>query len=169
MRLAVMGLGLLAGMWLSACTTTAPFSASQYCQPAADSTARLKVQYDGATKYLLLRTEQNAEQTVFVALDTIGSPQFSATLTRGQLAVERSPLYRGLDPATLLWGYSWWGLRTAPLASCAESAGLQLQQTETSISLSHSGRPTWYWSAARPQRYDLPQQGGRISVTPLER
>lgn len=169
MRFKLTILILLASLWLTACGTTAPFSASEFCLPAADSTARLKVQYDGQVKYFLLRTEKNAEQVVFVALDTIGSPQFTATLIAGELGVERSPLYRGIDPAILLWGFNWWSLRTKPLAACAEAAGLQLHQTAVSISLSHNGRPSWRWNLAQPQQFDLPQQGGSVNVMPQER
>ncbi|BFM21745.1 hypothetical protein [Gilvimarinus japonicus] len=163
------GLLLFISVLLSACTSTARFSPSGACAPAVDSTVRLAVQHGEQVQHLLLRTERSDAQTVFVALDTIGSPQFTATLASGQLALERSPLYRGLDPAVLLWGYNWWRLRTTPLSACTESAGLQLHQTATSISLAYQGRPSWYWDAARPQQYDLPQQGGRVTVTPLER
>ncbi|WP_049721107.1 hypothetical protein [Gilvimarinus polysaccharolyticus] len=169
MRLMARSVVLLMSLWATACSTVLPFSAGKACLPLLDSTARLKVQYDGHTEYLLLRTEQNAGGVVFVALDTIGSPQFSANLNNGQLALERSPLYRGLEPAVLLWGYNWWQLRTEPRAICAESVGLQLHQTTSTLSLTQNGQPSWHWSSAQPMQFDLPQLGARVSVIPLEK
>ena len=170
MRCAVKGLALIMSLWLVACAARLPFSTSESCLLAADTTARLKVQKkDGQTQYLLLRTEQSESQIVFVALDTIGSPQFSATLVQGRLTVERSPLYRGVDPAALIWGYNWWQTRAMPLTACAESAGVQLHQSATSISLGDPGHPRWQWDAARPLQYDLPRWDTLVSVTLLER
>lgn len=169
MRIALTGLILLLSVWLSACTTVAPFGTDVVCHAIGDSTVRLKIQRDGQVQYLLLRTEPSAEQTVFVALDSIGSPQFSATLKQGQLQLQRSPLYRGTDPAALVWGYYWWSLADTARAHCVNSADLTLQQNADSINLLHKGRLSWHWDARQAQQFVLPRQGSRISVTPLKR
>ena len=154
---------------LSACASVPPFSEREVCAPAYDSTARVTVAYNKREQPLLLRTERHNAQTVFVALDTIGSPQFSATLNAGQLQLDVSPWYRGLDPQALVWGYYWWSLPKQARKECAESAGLQLQQVGSTITLTQSGRSVWRWSPLQAQQYHLPQQGGRVSVVPLKR
>ncbi|WP_157471731.1 hypothetical protein [Gilvimarinus agarilyticus] len=154
---------------LSACASVPPFSESPACAPTGDRTVRLIVNHDKREQPLLLRIEGHSTHTVFVALDTIGSPQFSATLSAGQLQLDVSPWYRGLDPQALVWGYYWWSLPDQARKDCAQSTGLQLQQTDSRITLAQGGRSVWRWSPQQEQQYQLPQQGGSVSVVPLKR
>lgn len=154
---------------LTACSSAPRFSDSAACQLAGDRTERLTIKQNNNTHYLVLRVERSAKKTVFVALDAVGTPQFSATLRDGQLALERSALYRGLDPATLLWGYRWWRLPLANLNRCAQASGLSVQQTAKQLRLWQRGRVSWSWRAAQPKQFVLPQRRALISVASLER
>jgi hypothetical protein len=138
-----------------------------------DRTERLTIRQNTHTRHLILRVEHSPKTTVFVALDAVGTPQFSATLRDGQLALERSAVYRGLDPAALLWGYRWWRMSSQQLNRCAQISGLSVQQTAKQLQLLRRGRVSWSWHAAQPNQFvlpqHLPQQEARISVASLER
>lgn len=137
---------------------------------ARASVGLLQVYSDRGRHNLVVHRERNAEQITYVALDAIGAPQFTATQTPTGFTVEQSPLYRGVDPQWLLWGWQWWLLRERLSLECATSAGLELQPLFDAHGwqLNQGARTAWRWSSGHPDQYELPEQQARVTVRELE-
>src|SRR5690606_22568850 len=111
---------------LGACVTSPRFNV--VCISEAPEAALLQIERDGQpVQRLLLHAETDQQQQVWVALDTLGSPQFTARQSGDQLTADSSGLYRGVEPLPLLWGYQWWLLaQNADSAErCASITGYQ--------------------------------------------
>lgn len=155
---------------LTACSHTPQWPADDRCAQAMAPSGLLQVRSDRGRHNLVVHREPNAEGITYVALDAIGAPQFTASQTPTGFTVAQSPLYRGVDPQWLLWGWHWWQMRERLSLVCANTAGLDLQPTPDSAGwqLQRHGRNLWRWSRSQPDQYELPQQQARITVRELE-
>ena len=104
---------------------------------------------------------------IIVALNPVGAPLFNAQLQRGDITVNKAPGYRGPDAASIIWAYSLWRQRDQA-AACWPSAGMQLQQTQSDLTLQSGARTLAQWQAQSPQVILLPQEKLRISIRRLD-
>lgn len=140
------------------------------CPDAKATTGLLQLYSDRGRHNLVVHRERSGEQITYVALDAIGAPQFTATQTPTGFTVEQSPLYRGVDPQWLLWGWQWWQRRDHLSPECAASAELELQPLldADGWQLSQNERTVWRWSSRYSDQYELPEQQARVIVRELE-
>src|SRR5690625_2981244 len=117
---------------LTACSHTPQWPADDRCAQAMAPSGLLQVRSDRGRHNLVVHREPNAEGITYVALDAIGAPQFTASQTSAGFTVEQSPLYRGVDPQWLLWGWHWWQMRERLSLVCANTAGLDRSEEHTS-------------------------------------
>ncbi|HEV8078589.1 MAG TPA: hypothetical protein VGP45_09395 [Marinobacter sp.] len=153
---------------LGACATGPRFSS--VCISQAPETALLHIERPGEPiQRLLLHAETGQQQQVWVALDTLGSPQFTARQNGDQLTAETSGLYRGMEPLPLLWGYQWWLLsQSADSAQrCASITGYEFSQDQQQMQILSGRQVRWQWQHDSPQVFELPQQNVRIRVQVL--
>lgn len=164
----------LCPLLLAGCASAPRFHA--VCVSEVPAAALLSIaQADGHTQRLLLHAEQQAAGQVWVALDTLGSPQFSARQRGDQLTVDTSVVYRGADPLTLLWGYQWWLLArddseaaTDDTARCAAATDYNFNRSGDAITVGKVDRPQWRWQPSEPARFELPREQLRITVEVLQ-
>jgi len=153
---------------LSACASTPRFHA--VCVSTAPATALLTITAEGRpAQHLLLHAEQQPSGSVWVALDTLGTPLFTARQRGDQLSAEARLGYRGADPLALLWGYQWWLLQEtgADLNACAAATGYQLEQSDEGVSVG-SRQPRWHWRHTAPAAFELPEEQLRVQVKVIE-
>lgn len=159
---------LVAGLGACAHSPSLPL-ALDACAPAPPGTSLLTLkEADGGARQLVLHVSRESRGLTFVALDTIGAPQFTARPEAGRLAVERRAVYHGPSPEWLLWGWHWWQARDDLDAACVREAGYRLETGPESRRLLRLGRVQWQWSAAQPDQYRLPGKGLGVKVRNLE-
>ncbi|MDQ2076965.1 hypothetical protein [Marinimicrobium sp. ABcell2] len=139
------------------------------CPAPAAKTGLLRVTSEQGRQNLVVHRETSSDYVTFVALDAVGAPQFTARQRGDQLTVEQSPLYRGVDPQWLLWGWQWWQLRDELSPACVEAAGYTLKPvSEGGYQLSSKDRPHWRWQSTQANQYELPQQQAKVTVREVE-
>jgi hypothetical protein len=141
---------------------------TEHCPVLNASTGLLRVHSDQGRQNLVVHRELSGDRVTYVALDAVGVPQFTAQHESGRLTVEQSPLYRGVDPHWLLWGWQWWQLREDLSPACVESTGYRLEETAEGWQLTDKGRPQWRWNTSEPGQFELPQQQARVTVREVE-
>ncbi|MDO3383469.1 hypothetical protein [Gilvimarinus algae] len=151
---------LLACVLLAGCARQPLLPDAAHC--VAPEPATLLVR-SGDTR-LVVRSERQGDEPVFVALDMLGSPLFSARQEGAALKVQSSGLYRGPDAVSLLQGLSWWQIRERITAQCAGASGLELITEERGLTLNRGPVVVWQWRADQPQRFDLPEAGISVKV-----
>ncbi len=166
MNKALWGISLL--ILLSGCASVPRFHA--VCVSPLPSTALLTVEReDGPAQRLLLHAEQRKGEQSWVALDTLGTPLFTARQRGDQLTADTHLGYRGVDPLSLLWGYQWWLLQRSgeDLNACATATGYQVSRAADGLTVS-AGKPRWRWENAAAESFELPGEQVRVSVKVLE-
>lgn len=159
---------LVAGLGACAHSPSLP-PALDACAPAPPGTSLLTLEEaDGGTRQLVLHVSREPQGLTFVALDTIGAPQFTARLEGDRLVVESRAVYRGPSPEWLLWGWQWWQARDELDVVCVREAGYRLETGSDSRRLLRRGRVQWQWRAAKPEQYLLPRKGLEVKVRNLE-
>lgn len=156
-------LALLAG-----CASAPRFHA--VCVSAPPATALLAVERkDGSVQRMLLHAEQRAGGQSWAALDTLGTPLFTARQRGDQLTADTHLGYRGVDPLALLWGYQWWLLQRAgeDFGACATATGYRLARAQDALTVI-ARQPRWRWQGTAPQVFELPGEQVRVSVKVLE-
>lgn len=169
MRLFVLTLTGFMVLVMSGCYSTPRSHAS--CLAPAPQTVMLLLERPGQNaQRLLLHTESGASRRVWVALDTLGAPQFSASQQDDQLQVDASALYREIRPQELLWGYQWWLMRDDENAAqrCAELSGYNFRQSRGFTEVYAGRHLNWQWHAENPQVFSLPRQQVSVRVQVLE-
>lgn len=99
---------------------------------------------------LIVRVQPGEQGAHFVALDTLGSPQFNAELSPAGIVVERNAMYRSLPASQLTAALYWWQIREQLTPACAEAAGYQLLRDTSGVTLQQGRKPAWQWRHAEP-------------------
>lgn len=159
-RLCFLSVLLIAG-----CAGQLPAPDTGAC-PAPPETTLLLTAEQGDTSWppLVLRWQGEADSLRLVALDTLGSLQFSATMAGPHLEVRGQNYYRGPDPATLISAVYWWLLRDRLSPGCTAAAGLTLERNARQTTLRAQSQPVWQWYKHTPDSVTLPGQNITLNM-----
>lgn len=120
-------------------------------------------QADKSLPPLVLRWQSEAGPRL-IALDTLGSLQFTAALAGSRFQVRAQSYYRGPDPATLTSAVYWWLLRDRLSRDCVAAAGLRLEQQARQSRLWARSRPVWQWRKSKPHTVTLPEHKLTLNI-----
>ncbi|MDO3387786.1 hypothetical protein QWI17_18225 [Gilvimarinus sp. SDUM040013] len=145
------GFALAALLFTAGCSSPLPTPQLAVCPTPAQGTLLVSVREpEQAPIPLILRVQPEAGGVRYIAMDTLGNPQFNGLIAEQSVAVNRQPLYRGMSPENLISAVYWWQVREQLSAACMSQAGLSRIENNAEITLFANTKPVWQWRKAQP-------------------
>lgn len=157
---------LLAITLLAGCASTRTVEPG--CAPDSRAGDHLVALTQGQSTTHLLLHGRSGPTAAWVALNPVGARLFDGEFAEGTVRVTAAPLYRGPDPATVLWAFALWHSRERA-EICWPTARQKVSRSADGVfTLEGRRTPAARWTPKSPQVLELPTAGLQLEFREME-